>query len=271
MTRGSFTSGFTALDSTERPQDLLDFLDDVGALDAVVAAKREATAAMELRPSERALDIGCGTGVDLPEILAAISPGGRVVGIDVSERAVGAAAARVPEAAVQVADVQELPFADGSFEACRADRTLQHVADPERALAEIHRVLVPGGRLVVLEVLAALQTEGALGAASVTKAVLGRFSTEDERRQWLGFLLPLLLRRAGFTDVRLTVTPREQPGFAAVDATFRLTRHVGELVADGAVHEDEAAEWLDGVRAAASDDRVAVRFDAITLLARREP
>jgi ubiquinone/menaquinone biosynthesis C-methylase UbiE len=135
---GSFGSGMTRIDTAEDPQALLSFLDELAEVEEVREAKRRATQALSLRPGDRVLEVGCGTGVDAPELVAAVRPGGRVVGIDISELAIEQATLRmaaVPEAEMLVADAHELPFPPGSFEACRVDRTFRHLADPERALA----------------------------------------------------------------------------------------------------------------------------------------
>ena len=88
---------------------------------------------------EPRLDVGAGPGTDAVALGAFAT--------DLSLAMCGAAAAR--GIAVCRADAQALPFADASFGAVRADRVLQHVSDPERALAEMVRVTALGGCVVV--------------------------------------------------------------------------------------------------------------------------
>jgi SAM-dependent methyltransferase len=100
-------------------------------------------AVAEVRPT-RVLDAGCGIG----DIGVRISDelGARVVAVDTSPRMVQIARERGLEA--QLADVQQLPFADGEFDCVLAAWMLYHVPDREAALSEFARVLRPGGRLV---------------------------------------------------------------------------------------------------------------------------
>jgi SAM-dependent methyltransferase len=98
-------------------------------------------AVLETGP-RRVLDVGCGEG-ELAERLAVDSD---VVAVDQSPRMVELTAARGVDAVV--ADVQQLPFADCSFDVVLAAWMLYHVPDLEQGLTEIARVLRPGGRLV---------------------------------------------------------------------------------------------------------------------------
>ncbi len=91
------------------------------------------------------LDAGCGTGVTL-SWLGRYSAPGDVVGVDVSEHALDFCRA-AGHATVAQASVEDLPHADGSFDLVVCNDVLQHLADDRRALAEIGRVLRPGGLL----------------------------------------------------------------------------------------------------------------------------
>lgn len=100
-------------------------------------------AVAEFHP-QRILEVGCGEG-ELAERMSR-EVDAAVVAIDQSERMVELTQARGVDA--QVRDVQDLGFADGSFDCAVAAWVLYHPADLDRALAELARVLRPGGRLV---------------------------------------------------------------------------------------------------------------------------
>jgi ubiquinone/menaquinone biosynthesis C-methylase UbiE len=101
-----------------------------------------------LRGDERVLDVGCGNGLHLAE-LARRSHHGAVSGMDLSVGMLAAAIAR-SGASLLVGDAQHLPFADDGFDCVLAMHMLYHVPDRDLALAEIRRVLRPGGVMLAV-------------------------------------------------------------------------------------------------------------------------
>ena len=110
---------------------------------------RRLAAEAAVRPGDRVLDACCGTG-DLA--LAAERCGGTVTGVDFSERMLVRARAKSGTVDWVLADVTALPFADGSFDAVTVGFGIRNVPDLEAGLAELARVLRPGGRLACLEI-----------------------------------------------------------------------------------------------------------------------
>jgi SAM-dependent methyltransferase len=92
----------------------------------------------KLLPDGRTLDLGCGVGHSY-ELLAPRT----TVGVDIAPEVLTG-----QDRETHVADMRELPFADGSFASVLAVQSLEHVPDPERVLAEAGRVLVPDGAAV---------------------------------------------------------------------------------------------------------------------------
>jgi demethylmenaquinone methyltransferase/2-methoxy-6-polyprenyl-1,4-benzoquinol methylase len=110
---------------------------------------RRLTAEAVVRPGDRVLDACCGTG-DLAR--AADEAGGIVTGLDFAPRMLARARRKTPSVAWVEGDLLALPFENGSFEAATVGFGVRNVADLEQALAELHRVLVAGGRLAILEI-----------------------------------------------------------------------------------------------------------------------
>lgn len=114
---------------------------------------------LDVRPGERVLEIGFGTGHGLVSLAEAVGPEGTVVGIDVSEGMREVARERLEESglaerarSLDLGDARDLPYDDASFDAVFLSFTLElfEEGDLERVLGECRRVLAPGGRLGVV-------------------------------------------------------------------------------------------------------------------------
>jgi demethylmenaquinone methyltransferase / 2-methoxy-6-polyprenyl-1,4-benzoquinol methylase len=117
--------------------------------------RRRLVAAVELRPGARVLDLATGTG-DVALALATRHPEAEVVGLDPSRGMLERARAKTRPAQAESCRwsegiAEDLPFADGSFDAVTMAFGIRNVPARERALREITRVLRPGGRLAILE------------------------------------------------------------------------------------------------------------------------
>lgn len=106
---------------------------------------------LDLPASARTLELGCGSAALWQAVLGRLPAGWQITLSDASEGMVAeahqAVAARAEQFTFQVVDAQEIPFPDGSFDAVIANHMLYHVSDRPRAIAEMRRVLAPGGQL----------------------------------------------------------------------------------------------------------------------------
>jgi demethylmenaquinone methyltransferase / 2-methoxy-6-polyprenyl-1,4-benzoquinol methylase len=171
---------------------------------------RRETARAVVQPGDAVLDACCGTG-DLA--IAAARAGGRVTGLDFSERMLERARKKAPQLEWVAGDLLTLPFADSAFDAATVGFGVRNVEDLERGIGELRRVLGTGGRLAILEI---TQPKGVLapfyrlwfdrivpllgrvlpGGSAYTylPASVRRFPGPDE--------LVHVIQRAGFDDVR---------------------------------------------------------------------
>ena len=105
-----------------------------------------------LAPGNRALDVAAGTGDLAIELARRVGPGGSVIGTDFSEQMLERARTKAPELTWEWGNALELPYPDDSFDAATVGFGARNFSDLERGLAEMARVVRPGGRVVVLEI-----------------------------------------------------------------------------------------------------------------------
>ncbi|MGW7819551.1 class I SAM-dependent methyltransferase [Streptomyces puniciscabiei] len=144
-----------------------------------------AVADLGLRPGDRVLDAGCGTGRALPPLRAAVGASGVVLGADLTPAMLAAAvrAGRDRDGRLLLTDVAALPLRSGALDAVFAAGLIAHLPHPEKNLRELARVVRPGGMLALFH---------PIGRAALA-ARQGRQITPDDLRAEAN-LRPLLAR-----------------------------------------------------------------------------
>ena len=107
------------------------------------------------RPGERVLDVGCGPGFYCAELAEEVGPSGSVVGVDGSQPMLELAGRRCAELGnveLRAGDATALGVSDADFDAALCVQVLEYVAETRAGLAELHRALKPGGRVLVWDI-----------------------------------------------------------------------------------------------------------------------
>jgi len=120
----------------------------------IVSQRGDFLRALDPKPGERVLDIGSGPGFLAAAIADAVRSLGAVHGVDISEPLLAVARAHCadrPWVEFHRADATQLPFPDQDFDAVISTQVLEYVRDVDAALAEIHRVIRPAGRVVIVD------------------------------------------------------------------------------------------------------------------------
>ncbi|MFI5351743.1 MAG: methyltransferase domain-containing protein [Candidatus Binatales bacterium] len=203
-----------------------------------------------LKPGAAVLDLGCGTGDDARELAALVGADGLVIGVDLSRALIAEARKRSAESGLEVefivGNAERLDLARNSFDACRADRLLQHVSDPGRAVREMIRVASPGA---VVQAIDRDYGMVALDSAdrAATRAILDRIC-DGIRNGWIGRRLPALMRECGLKDVRTEARVGTTADFKIANQMLDLEAVARHARDEGLVSAPASAAWLKDLR-----------------------
>lgn len=161
-----------------------------------------------LQPGQTVLDLGSGGGLDCMLAARAVGPTGQVIGVDMTpemlEKARGhAAQAGLPQISFRLGEMEHLPVADGQVDVILSNCVLNLSPQKEQVLREAFRVLRPGGRLAISDVVAleALPEQVAQNLAAWGGCIAGAAHPDALRG---------MLQESGFVDIQVTPKPESQ-------------------------------------------------------------
>ena len=250
-------SGFQSVDAASDFEVFANCLTLIDSLPFFAECKRESYDLLRAAPGCKILEVGCGLGDDAAALAGRVAPGGSVLAIDGSQVMVDAARRRhgdVAGLAFEVADATELPYQNASFDGCRIDRVLQHIADPAAAIGEMTRVLRPGGVLVAFdsdwETLTVDSPDRPL-----TRAILNAWCDRFPAG-WIGRRMRAMFLDAGLADVETHPKTLVCTDLGIADRVFSFFATADGLVNAGTVSGDDVDRWRRALR----DSDAAGRF-----------
>src|SRR4051812_32850353 len=221
----------------------------------VVQQRAEVLALLAAHPGERVLDVGSGPGFLVASLADAVGPGGAVHGVDPSEPMNAAARDLLgtrPWARIDDGDAVQLPYADGAFDAAVSTQVYEYVADLPRALAELRRVLRPGGRALVLDT----------DWDSVVWHATDRHRHRRIMAAWeehlvhphLPCTLPGHLRRAGFRVTGRHLIPLFNPSYENTFSALTMETIAGFVRGRQELTEADVDAWMADLRERGAED-----------------
>lgn len=173
------------------------------------------TATARLRPGEVVVDLGCGGGLDVFLAAKKVGPGGKAIGIDMTQEMIdlanrNAAKASAANVEFRLATIDELPLGDDSVDCVISNCVINLAPDKPAVFREVARVLKPGGRLAVSDIALKkpLPDELARDVSAYVGCVAGAIPVEDYRTG---------LADAGFAAVEVVDTAADLNAYAQVD------------------------------------------------------
>jgi ubiquinone/menaquinone biosynthesis C-methylase UbiE len=197
-------SGMSDVDASDEPTAHVEYLTD--AAEVLRERRIDSYRMLGLEEGHRFLDVGCGAGEVVEDVAGMVGSSGAVSGIDMAQTMVDASQSRLAAAGVDAdlrkADAHALPFGERSFDRVRCERVLQHVEDPAKVVAEIFRVLAPGGMALLVDANHE-QVDVATDDPDAWRAAR-QLSTGLVRHQRAGLYLAEWMEAAGFSDLVVT-------------------------------------------------------------------
>ena len=204
---------------------------------------------LDLRSGSRVLDYGCGPGFVTEGIAGIVGSTGHAYGVDLNPRFVANATDRAGESAhvsFHLVDGNRIPLADGTVDRVLCKNVLEYVADVKTTLAEFHRVLQPGGRLLLIDSdwsFVVVEPWGAARTRRFFDAASPAFKEPEIGRKLRGHLLG-----AGFGDVEVNV----QAGVDIEGGSLLVLRNMASYARNfDAIPPDEIDAMLAEAEAAA--------------------
>lgn len=271
MNKEYLALGFRNVDTKKDKEAYYHCLHLLDSLPYYQQTKKKSYELLDLHDGVTLLEAGCGLGHDVFRMALLVLPDGHITGLDSSKAMIAAAQANPLAAVLPVGfvqgDIRELPFCDQSFSRCRVDRTLQHVFEPEAAIAELIRVLKPGGLLLAYD--NDWETFSIRSRCNETNRTLESLWIHSFASPAIGRHLHKSFAAAGIDH------PDVYPGtsiiddFSTADNIYNLTQTMEKAVSKGIITPEAAISWMNDLLDLQAQGAFFVKLDAFTVLGRK--
>jgi 2-polyprenyl-3-methyl-5-hydroxy-6-metoxy-1,4-benzoquinol methylase len=245
MTDDISLNEFRSMDEVKALKTYIDALvafDGIGQLQELKRIERAL-----VRPSCSVLDVGCGFGLETERLARLVAPGQPVAGIDESAHFIEVAKKRAVAQGLHIdyraGLAERLPYADASFDHVRAERLLIYLTDVGKALAEMKRVLRPGGVMAIIEPDFGTTTVNVKDRA-LTRRVMAHEADHAVKQSFLPGPLLAMLPKFGLRDIgvdtRVVIFPQ------ALGAEYFVST-AENAMKDGTISSSEFDVWQNAI------------------------
>jgi len=267
--------GYGQVDDDPNVGVLIATMDDTADWHATQQLRDWERSHLRLRPGQRLLDVGCGLGDAALSLAEDLGAAGELVGVDASAAMIAGARGRADGARCQVrfavGDALALDESTSRFDAVRSERCLQWLTDPEAAVAEMARVVRPGGLVSLLDTdWSTFEVD--VGDVELSQRV--RDGMRIERRRWsnIGGRLADVVRAVGLRPVAQTMAtqtwdawnPDESP---TPSGCFSMSSLAEDLVDTGHLPARDRERFVSTIHTAAREARFSMALTMFALVA----
>lgn len=210
--------------------------------------KQTSVELLALKAGQRALDLGCGAGMNAIAMGRLVGPSGEVHAVDYDEAMVTRARLHAEAGGVSAwvthhhASASALPWPTNFFDASRSELVFQHLFDPEAAFDELIRVTKPGGRLVVIDGDWATFTIDS-DETDLERRLVQFHAAHMMNNPFSGRRLRRMFTQRGLSDLAIDVRPLIVADVGAARQMMRLDQLARETLAAGVIDPSEAQRW----------------------------
>lgn len=255
--RQSLATGFRNVDTSGDTDACCRCLDLIAKIPFFHEVKRDSIRIVADSAPGRVLDAGCGAGADLATLASSLPESCGITGLDASgtllARAVERTAGFEGRCSIVRGDILNTPFRNASFDACRIDRVLQHIREPEHAIREIARILAPGGVLV------AFDNDWDTFSISLDDreiaARISRFWRDSFASGTVGRELPRIFGECGFAEIHVEKRRLELRDLPVAEQVFDLPHLFNRMELAGALVPGEGTRMSEEVRQRSREGR----------------
>jgi len=253
------------------PRGIAQFLDAQAELGR--ERKQGVYALMHVQPGHRVLDVGCGPGTDTLPLAQIVGTTGQVMGLDTSEAMVAEANNRAEKAGVQdwvehkLGDASSMPFEDGYFDACHAERVFMHLRNPEQVFSEMVRVTKPGGWIAIID--------GDWCTLSIdtpevdVERKIATFIGRWHKNPYAGRQLYRFFKQHGLVDVSIDVLPIVFTDLASAQSLVRLDERADKACEAGVITRDELERFRSSMEQADAAGAFFCQGNQVTAIGRK--